>query len=101
MLSGCRGLAAPISVGGGVRVKMLEAASRGLPVVSTTAGLGSIELSLGMTPADDRADFVRQCRTLLLDAEAAAAAGARLYDAKAERWAARTGQDAVHAWLPA
>jgi hypothetical protein len=101
VLSGCRGLAAPISVGGGVRVKMLEAASRGLPVASTVAGLGSIERSLGMIPAVDRADFVRQCRALLLDADAAAAAGTRLHNANAERWSARTGQDAVHAWLSA
>jgi glycosyltransferase involved in cell wall biosynthesis len=101
VLAGCRGLAAPISVGGGVRVKMLEAASRGLPVVSTVDGLGSIELSLGMTAAVDRADFVQQCRALLLDSEAAADAGARLHAANGERWSARTGQDAVHAWLSA
>lgn len=101
VLSGCRGLAAPITVGGGVRVKMLEAASRGLPVVSTADGLGSIELSLGMTAAVDRADFVRQCRALLLDPGVAAAAGARLHGANSERWLARTGHDAVHAWLSA
>lgn len=100
-LAGCRGLVAPISVGGGVRVKVLEAAARGLPVVLTRAGVGPIEAALGLEPAQDRADFVEQCRRLLLDADSAAEAGARLHDANTRRWSERHGQDAVLGWLGA
>jgi glycosyltransferase involved in cell wall biosynthesis len=100
-LAACRGLVAPISVGGGVRVKVLEAAARGLPVVLTRVGVGPIEAALGIEPAADRADFVAQCRTLLLDPASAAEAGARLHAANTRRWAERHGQDAVLGWLGA
>ncbi len=42
----CRALAAPIVTGGGVRVKILHAVSRGLPVVTTSTGLGSLDQNL-------------------------------------------------------
>jgi glycosyltransferase involved in cell wall biosynthesis len=100
-LAACRGLVAPISVGGGVRVKVLEAAARGLPVVLTRAGVGPIEAALGLTPAQDRADFVAQCRAMLLDRGSAAEAGARLHAANTRRWTERHGQDAVLGWLGA
>lgn len=100
-LAACRGLVAPISVGGGVRVKVLEAAARGLPVVLTRAGVGPIEAALGLSPADDRADFIEQCRALLLDAGSAAEAGTRLHAANTQRWSERHGQDAVLGWLGA
>ena len=35
-----RVLVAPVAIGGGVRVKVLEAAARGLPVVATRPGSG-------------------------------------------------------------
>lgn len=101
VLGSCRGLAAPIETGGGVRVKMLEAAARGLPVVTTPAGVGAIEAALGITAAAGRDAFVAACRALLLDADAAAAEGARLHRENSRRWAERTGQDAVHRWLAA
>ena len=100
-LASCRALVAPITVGGGVRVKLLEAASRGLPVVGTPEAIGSIESSLGMTAAADREEFIGRCRAYLLDAAAAAEDGAALHTANARRWTDRIGQDAVHEWLSA
>lgn len=101
VLAGCRGLAAPIEVGGGVRVKMLEAAARGLPVVTTPSGVGPLEDALGLVPTGGQDEFVAACRALLLDADAAGAVGARLHAANAARWRERTGQDAVLGWLAA
>lgn len=99
VLGTCRGLLAPVTVGGGVRVKLLEAAARGLPVVCTPEAIGSIEAALGMTAAADPVAFVAACRALLLDADEAADAGGSLYDANARRWTDRVGHDAVHGWL--
>lgn len=99
VLGECRALAAPISVGAGVRVKLLEAASRGLPVAATIEAVGSIEASVGMTPAADEEAFVARCRALLLDVEHAVEAGDLLYAANARRWTNRVGQDAVLGWL--
>ena len=101
VLAACRAMAAPVSVGGGVRVKLLEAAARGLPVVATPKAIGSIEASLGMSAVRDEPDFVSRCRTFLLDAAAAAADGARLHGANARRWTDRVGHEAVHEWLSA
>jgi hypothetical protein len=100
-LAQCRGLVAPVSVGGGVRVKVLEAAARGLPVVCTDAAVGSIESTLGLVAARGAEAFISRCRSLLLDAAAAAEEGARLHAANAQRWIDRVGQDAVHEWLSA
>lgn len=99
VLAGCRAMVAPVTVGGGVRVKLLEAAARGLPVVATAPAIGSIEASVGMTPSSDEDDFVARCRAYLLDAELAAGAGAELHAANARRWSDRVGQDAVLGWL--
>lgn len=98
LLASCRALVAPVSTGGGVRVKVLEAAARGLPVVSTAAGVGSVESLLGIVPADGDA-FVARCRALLLDAGLAAAEGAALHRSNTDHWERRTGRDAVLDWL--
>jgi glycosyltransferase involved in cell wall biosynthesis len=99
VLGECRALVAPIAVGGGVRVKLLEAAARGLPVVATAEAIGSIEASVGMTPATDEDDFVSRCRGYLLDADLAGADGSSLHAENARRWSDRVGQDAVLGWL--
>jgi glycosyltransferase involved in cell wall biosynthesis len=101
VLAGCRALAAPVAVGDGVRVKLLEAASRGLPVVATPEAVGSIEATLGMKAAADEHDFVSRCRTFLLDADVADDDGARLHAANARRWTDRVGHEAVFGWLSA
>jgi len=101
VLDDCRALTAPVGVGGGVRVKLLEAAARGLPVVCTTEAVGSIEASIGMTATPDEDAFVARCRELLLDADLAAGEGSRLHATNASRWSDRVGQDAVLGWLGA
>ena len=99
VLAECRALAAPVTIGPGVRVKLLEAAARGLPVVATPAAIGSIEASVGVTAADDQNDFVARCRTFLLDPDHAAEEGARLHAANARQWMERVPHDAVLGWL--
>jgi glycosyltransferase involved in cell wall biosynthesis len=99
LLSTCRGLAAPIRTGGGVRVKILEAASHGLPVVSTTVGVGSLRKLFGITPYDDRTAFITRCRELLSDAALAAAEGARLHRANSDHWGSGRPQRMVNDWL--
>lgn len=99
MLASCRGLVAPIRTGGGVRVKILEAASRGLPVVSTSVGIGSLGDLFEITAYDDQADFVRRCRELLTDAHLAATEGARLHRANAAYWSSGQPQRIVDDWL--
>ena len=101
VLAGCRALAAPVTIGGGVRVKLLEAAARGLPVVGTPQAIGSIEAAVGMVPAADEDDFVTRCRAYLLDVDQAVEAGARLHATNSQRWSDRIGQDAVIGWLSA
>lgn len=101
VLASARALVAPIDVGGGVRVKFLEAASRGLPVVTTRPGVGPIEASLGIEASVGEEAFVNRCRALLLDPHEAAAAGAVLHETNAGLWAERRGQDAVLRWLAA
>jgi glycosyltransferase involved in cell wall biosynthesis len=101
VLADCRALTAPVGVGGGVRVKLLEAAARGLPVVCTTEAIGSIEASIGMSAAADEDDFVTRCREYLLDIDLATGEGERLHGINAHRWSDRVGQDAVLGWLGA
>jgi hypothetical protein len=98
MLASCRAMVAPVSVGGGVRVKVLEAAARGLPVISSPAGVGSVEQLLGLDPVTDE-HFVARCRGLLADAGAAAQTGAALHAVNAALWHDRVGRDAVLAWM--
>ncbi|WP_243640454.1 glycosyltransferase [Nocardioides jejuensis] len=100
LLAGCRAMVAPVAVGGGVRVKVLEAAARGLPVVTSPAGVGSIESLLGLDAVPDDG-FVARCRALLGDADAAAAEGARLHATNEALWTGRRGRDAVLDWLDA
>lgn len=99
VLDSSRALAAPIDTGGGVRVKILDAASRGLPVVSTSAGVGSLAGPFGLTPYDDPDAFVARCRELLLSPGEAAAAGARLHAANADHWKSGRPRDSFAAWL--
>jgi glycosyltransferase involved in cell wall biosynthesis len=98
-LAGCRAMAAPIDVGGGVRVKLLEAASVGLPVVATSAAAGSLTELLGIEPVDDDTRFVATCRRLLTAPEFAAGQGAQLHAANVAHWESGRPQASVRAWL--
>ncbi|SFA53095.1 Glycosyl transferases group 1 [Rhodococcoides kroppenstedtii] len=98
-LSSCRAMIAPIVTGGGVRVKILDAASRGMPIVGTTAAIGSLGSVLGIDGIDDPAAFVAECRRYLLDRDAAVAEGERLHGRNAERWNTGAPHRTVHEWL--
>ena len=98
-LATCRGMAAPIDVGGGVRVKLLEAASIGLPVVTTSAAAGSLTELLGIEPIDDDVRFIANCRRLLSAPESAAGQGAQLHAANAAHWESDRSAASVRDWL--
>jgi glycosyltransferase involved in cell wall biosynthesis len=85
-LGTCRAMIAPIRTGGGVRVKILDAARMGLPVVGTTAAVGSLGELLGLGVFDGDAAFIEQCRKYLLDNAEAAEAGDQLYRLNQRYW---------------
>lgn len=62
-------LVVPVSAGSGMRVKILEAFARGIPVVSTTVGVEGIEARAGehLLVADTPDDFARAVLRLLHD----------------------------------
>jgi glycosyltransferase involved in cell wall biosynthesis len=59
----------PLRAGGGMRVKILEALARGIPVVSTTIGAEGIDVTPGehLLIADEPADFAAAVVRLLRD----------------------------------
>ena len=80
-------LIVPLRIGGGTRVKILEAFSRKCPVVSTPVGAYGIEAADGveLLLGGDAAGFAGACVELLGDAARGAAlaeAGWRLFDEK-------------------
>ncbi len=94
-LGTCRAMIAPIRTGGGVRVKILDAARMGLPVVGTSAAVGSLGDLLGLGVFDGDAAFIEQCRKYLLDSAGAAEAGDRLYRLNEGYWRDRRPHRAV------
>lgn len=99
VLDGSRALLAPIATGGGVRVKLLDAASRGLPIVPTAAALGSLGPVFAIDPIEGRDAFVAAAREYLLDRDAASRESRRLYDLNAERWERRVPHSRIQDWL--
>lgn len=86
----------PLRGGGGTRIKLIEAAERGVPLVSTAFGACGTSLRDGreLLIAEDPAAFAAACTLLLAEPRRAAAMAARArrrvrlhYDARA--WAAR------------
>jgi polysaccharide biosynthesis protein PslH len=84
-----RMLVVPLRMGGGTRLKILEALARGTPVVSTTVGCAGLELNPGeeLLVADSPVDFAAAVDRLLADddlcvrlATAGRAAVERRYD---------------------
>jgi glycosyltransferase involved in cell wall biosynthesis len=59
----------PLRMGAGTRIKILEALSYGIPVVSTTIGAEGLDLVPGLHAeiADSAADFAEACRRLMTD----------------------------------
>ncbi|MBT0565932.1 glycosyltransferase [Williamsia sp. CHRR-6] len=98
-LATCRALLAPIQTGGGVRVKILDAASRGLPVVGTTAAVGSLSEVLGVHVFDDKDRFIAQARQYLANKADATSAGDALYERNHSRWTDEVPHRSVARWL--
>ena len=69
VLSSCTVFVVPIRMGGGTRIKILEAMAAGVPVVSTTVGCEGIDATPdeAVVIADSPEDFAAACGTLLLD----------------------------------
>ena len=67
----CSVFVAPLRVGSGTRVKILEVMAMGKPVVSTSIGCEGLEVESGrhLVVADDPDIFARQCLRLLSDDE--------------------------------
>ena len=100
-LGSCRALIAPIKTGGGVRVKLLDSIRMGLPVIGTSAAVGSLKSLFDFSTFDDDDSFVVECRRFLLDRDAAVAAGEKLYRLNIEHWQQRRPHQAVEALVRA
>ncbi|MFZ2526265.1 MAG: glycosyltransferase family 4 protein [Rhodococcus sp. (in: high G+C Gram-positive bacteria)] len=99
LLSTCRGMIAPIRTGGGVRVKLLEAAARGLPFVGTEAAWGAHAGIFESVAARSVDELVEDARRLLADPAHAVARGRRLHEITAQRWSDRVPHELVRSWL--
>jgi hypothetical protein len=94
-----RALVAPLDVGGGVRVKILEAAARGIPVIASKAAIGSIDTYLRLDPCEGASALVEACAAVLTDAAQARRLGDDLA-ASNDAWGSGGGFEAdVAAWL--
>jgi glycosyltransferase involved in cell wall biosynthesis len=90
-----RVVVAPILTGGGTRVKIVEAALYGRPVVSTTLGAEGLELSAArgeLVIADEPVAFAQAVVDLLRDDARAASIGAAGFEAGRSRYS----EDVVH-----
>jgi polysaccharide biosynthesis protein PslH len=69
LLARAAAFAAPLRIGSGTRIKILEAAAMAKPIVSTTLGAEGLELSDGneILLADEPRHFARAVADLLLD----------------------------------
>jgi glycosyltransferase involved in cell wall biosynthesis len=66
-------LVAPLRIGGGTRLKILEALAMRTPVISTSIGVEGLELMHGehVLIADDARSFIRQARAIMDDPDLA------------------------------
>jgi glycosyltransferase involved in cell wall biosynthesis len=91
----------PVRAGGGMRVRILEAFARAIPVVTTTIGLEGIdaqpgeEVLLANTPCDFSSSVVRLLQDEALQAKLAAN-GRRLAETRYDWKAALKGMDTVY-----
>ncbi|MCU0491331.1 MAG: glycosyltransferase family 4 protein [Chloroflexaceae bacterium] len=98
-------LIVPVRAGGGMRVKILEALARGMPIVSTTIGYEGIDLTPGehLLVGDTPAAFAEALIRLLRDpalGRTLAARGRRLAEERYDWRVVNRELDAVYAALP-
>ncbi len=79
---------APLRVGGGTRLKLLEALACGLPIVSTTLGAEGLEVNSGqhLLLAQSAEEFAQDVLHLLTDRELAAKLGANARELAVKRY---------------
>ena len=77
-------LVAPVPIGGGVRVKVLDAARHGVPVVGTAEAIGSTHRYLPLAAASTDDEFVDAASALLADAAERRRRGSALYERNRE-----------------
>jgi hypothetical protein len=94
-----RALVAPLAVGGGVRVKILEAAARGVPVIATPAAIGSLDQYLALRPAPGDDELFEACCGVLADHARADGVGTELYESNRAWWDAGHVRHDIAAWL--
>ena len=94
-----RALIAPITVGGGVRVKILEAVAIGLPVIGSRSAVGTLDTFLPLEVSESSHGIIDRSVRLLLDAKYAASQGAALYEKNFELWRAETHHRLVADWI--
>ncbi|MBI3944146.1 MAG: glycosyltransferase [Chloroflexi bacterium] len=89
-------LAVPLRLGGGTRLKIIEAMAAGLPVVSTSVGVEGITGTDGehFLLADTPADFARKTALLLQNSDLQRTLAANAYDFAQQHYSwRRFGQD--------
>ncbi len=100
-LEGAAAFVVPLSIGGGTRLKIVEALALGTPTVSTTIGAEGLGLVHGehLLLADEEEAFARATLELVGDPERAARLGARgqAFVHERYRWSA-LAQDLVDYW---
>jgi glycosyltransferase involved in cell wall biosynthesis len=99
-------LVVPVHSGSGMRVKILEAFARGIPVVSTSVGVEGIDAvsPQHLLVADDPEGFAEAVIRVLADvpeAERLAHAGRRLVEERYHWRTALSGLDEIYERLPA
>ncbi len=77
-------LLAPVRIGGGVRVKILDAARHGVPVVGSPEAVGGIDRYLPVSSQGPGADFTAEAVRLLTDPAERKRRGAALFEANRE-----------------
>jgi glycosyltransferase involved in cell wall biosynthesis len=87
---GARCVAVPLRYGSGIKVKILDALYRGLPVVSTSVGVESLSLESGLhyLKGESPVEFANACCLLLTDSAKATeiAVSGRAYAQSHLRW---------------
>ncbi len=90
---------APMQSGYGMHIKLLEAMACGLPVVSTTAAMGTIKAVNGkeIAIADDAATFAQRCIDLLVNHDTAKKMGSAAREITVSRYSWETHADRIDA----